>query len=48
MRYITLLFVVFFSPFVSAQGQTDNPLENVVVTSGKNVTEVRRSKRENC
>ena len=45
MRYITLLFVVFFSPFVSAQGQTDNPLENVVVTSGKNVTEVRRSKK---
>jgi hypothetical protein len=41
MKYILLFFILFFSVFGMAQGQTDSPLENVVITFKKNKTLVR-------
>jgi hypothetical protein len=40
MKYMLLLFFIFSCEFV-AQGQTKSPLENVVITSKKNKTQVR-------
>ena len=40
MKYMLLLFFLF-SCVIVAQGQTENPLENVVITSKENKTQVR-------
>jgi hypothetical protein len=41
MKYILLFFFLFSSVFSMTQGQTKSPLENVVITSNKNKTQVR-------
>ncbi|MEO5600878.1 MAG: right-handed parallel beta-helix repeat-containing protein [Cyclobacteriaceae bacterium] len=41
MKYMLLFFFSFATVFSMAQGQTKSPLENVVITSKKNKTEVR-------
>ena len=41
MKYMLLFFFSFATVFSMAQGQTKGPLENVVITSKKNKTEVR-------
>ncbi|MCK5278867.1 MAG: hypothetical protein KAK04_10015, partial [Cyclobacteriaceae bacterium] len=40
MKYFLLLFF-FFSCVIVARGQTESPLENVVITSKKKKTQVR-------
>lgn len=44
MKYTLLFFFAFATVFSMAQGQTKSPLENVVITSKKNKTEVRTNK----
>src|SRR5687768_6759266 len=44
MKYILLFFFAFSTVFNIAQGQTNSPGENVVITSKKNKTQVRRNK----
>jgi hypothetical protein len=41
MKNLFLLFFLFYGLFNIAQGQTKNPLENVVITSEKGKTQVR-------
>jgi hypothetical protein len=41
MKNLFLLFFLFYGLFNMAQGQTKNPLENVVITSEKGKTQVR-------
>jgi len=41
MKYMLLFFFLFSSLFSMAQGKTKSPLENVVITSKKNKTQVR-------
>jgi len=41
MKYMLLFFFLFTSLFSMAQGKTKSPLENVVITSKKNKTQVR-------
>jgi hypothetical protein len=45
MKYTLLFFFSFASVFNIAQGQTKSPLENVLITSKKNKTEVRTNKK---
>ena len=44
MKYFVLFFFPFATLFNMAKGQTKGPLENVVITSKKNKTEVRTNK----
>ena len=44
MKYTLLFFFAFTSVFTTAQAQTNSPLENVVITSKKNKTEVTTNK----
>ena len=44
MKYIPLFFILFSIVFRAAQGQTPSPLENVVMSSKKNKTQVRTGK----
>jgi hypothetical protein len=41
MKYLLLFFFLFSSAFSMVQGQTKSPLENVVITSKKNKTQVQ-------
>lgn len=41
MKYLTLLFLLFSNVFHLAQGQSQDPRANVVITSKKNKTQVR-------
>lgn len=43
MKYILLLFFAFSTVCGTAQENAKNPLENVVITSSKNKTQVRRN-----
>ncbi len=40
MRYLIIFFFLFSHVFSTAQGQTNDPLENVVITSNRNRTRV--------
>jgi hypothetical protein len=40
MKFLLLFFFLFIGVFCMAQGKTKNPLENVVITSTKNKTQV--------
>src|SRR5688500_10678678 len=45
MKYTLLFFFSFATVLGMAQGQTKSPLENVVITSKKNKTQVRTNEK---